>query len=245
MRGNSSMRQRGVLRVAVSVVCVLALFATACGGGEVVADDPADTAAPTSAPATEVPDTQAAEPDPVDDSEEAEPVADDAESDAAMSEDETEPEPAPSDEPDCSQATASDVGVTADTITVGLISVDLTPLFGTGFVNENTPGEFFSRNFSLIHAINEAGGINCRQIEMVQETYDPARSAETQVPACERLAQDREVFVSLAAFPDAAGGGVDCMWDRFGMQGCRPATIRGGHGRHRSSDLHRSWPDGW
>ena len=103
------------------------------------------------------------------------------------------------------------MGVTADTVTVGLISVDLEPLFGTGFVNENTVKNFYSRNMSLLHAVNESGGINCRQIVLVQETYNPARSAETQAPACERLAQDREVFVAIAAFPDSAGGGIACM----------------------------------
>ncbi len=197
-------RWSGALRRVVFALAVCTLVAGACGSGE--SDSDGDSAAETtesSPPATEDPSASTSS---------QAPESDDEAEDGSDGEDGGEGE-----EPDCSQATASDVGVTEDTIKVGLISVDLTPLFGTGFVNENTPEDFFSRNMSLIHAINESGGINCRQVELVQETYDPARSAETQVPACERLAQDQEVFVAIAAFPDSAGGGVDCMWERFGI----------------------------
>ena len=169
----------------------LLLIAAACGEGEQSADD--DSGATPSGSSND--DDSGAD----DDGE----ATDDSDSSDA-------PQPV-DEEPDCSAAEASDVGVTADTITVGLISVDLEELFGTGFVNEITVDNFYARTVSLLHAVNENGGINCRRIEVVQETYDPFRSAETQTPACERLAQDRQVFVAIAAFPDSAGGGIACM----------------------------------
>lgn len=212
----SSTRRRTAAMI-VALFAAFVLIAAACGDSEQSADDGDGATAAT-------PTTSAADDNAVDDD-----TADDGDSNGDGSgtgdaDQTTEPDgsgaddgagedaaPPPEEELDCSQAEASDVGVTADTITVGIISVDLEPLFGTGFVDENTVDNFYGRNMSLLHAVNESGGINCRQIKLVQETYNPARSAETQAPACERLAQDQEVFVAIAAFPDSAGGGIACM----------------------------------
>lgn len=190
----------------VALFSVFVLIAAACGEGEQSADDEDGTATPTTAAA----DSGSATDD-GGSTDRGETTDTDVDASDGGQEGEDAAAPPVDDEPDCSQAEASDVGVTADTITVGLISVDLEPLFGTGFVNENTVDNFFARSMSLLHAVNESGGINCRQIVLVQETYDPSRSAETQAPACERLAQDQEVFVAIAAFPDSAGGGIGCM----------------------------------
>ena len=196
-----SPRRRSTAMV-VALFSAFVLIAAACGEGEQSADDEGSTA--TTSTTTTVDDSGSTTDDRGETTDtDVDTSGDEGADDAAM--------PPVDDEPDCSQAEASDVGVTADTITVGLISVDLEPLFGTGFVNENTVDNFYTRSMSLLHAINENGGINCRQIILVQETYDPSRSAETQAPACERLAQDQEVFVAIAAFPDSAGGGIGCM----------------------------------
>ena len=207
----STRRHPGAMIVALFTAFVL--IAAACGEGEQSADDESTT---TTAPSSSSTDDDSGADDggaSTDDDSGAdgggEATDDSGTSDDGDSED-AAPQPV-EEELDCSQAGASDVGVTADTITVGLISVDLESLFGTGFVNENTVKNFYGRNMSLLHAINQSGGINCRQIVLVQETYDPSRSAETQAPACERLAQDQEVFVAIAAFPDSAGGGIACM----------------------------------
>lgn len=228
-----------------------ALLVAACGGGESSSDGDPDAPA-TDAPTTAAPtgtdaavDTDAA-PDTDAPPETDEPAGSDTTdappptegadtTDAAPASDVPPATDAPA-ELDCSQATASAPGVTEDTIRIGFTSVDLTSLFGTGFVTEITPEQFVTRQMSVFDAINRAGGINCRQIEWVQSAYDPTRAAETQVPACERLAQDEEVFLVYAAFPDSAGGGVDCLWDRFGIpivtNGPTPqATIDAAEGR--------------
>ena len=195
-------RHPGAMIVALFTAFVL--IAAACGEGEQSADDESTTTAPSGSSTDDDSGADDGSASTDDDS--------GADGGGAATDDSEDAAPPPDEEElDCSQAGASDAGVTADTITVGLISVDLEPLFGTGFVNENTVKNFYSRNMSLLHAINQSGGINCRQIVLVQETYDPSRSAETQAPACERLAQDQEVFVAIAAFPDSAGGGIACM----------------------------------
>ena len=150
------------------------LIAAACGEGEQSADDENTTTAPSSSST----DDDGGAGDGAEATDDGGGAGDGGEatddSGTSEGEDSEDAAPPPAEELDCSQAEAGDVGVTADTITVGLISVDLEPLFGTGFVNENTVKNFYSRNMSLLHAVNQSGGINCRQIVLVQETYDPS-----------------------------------------------------------------------
>ena len=86
----------------------------------------------------------------------------------------SEPEPEPVEE-----RTASDVGVTEDTIKIGVIVSDLQGLIDIGYplpaaLDTDHLSERFTKYFD---EWNAAGGINGRMIEGVQITWDPLSPA--------------------------------------------------------------------
>jgi Periplasmic binding protein len=94
----------------------------------------------------------------------------------------------------------ADQGVTKTTITVGLPYVDFALLVDLG-VNIND-GSFPDAYTAVADAINAAGGIDGRKIDMKMVSMDPAEPA-SEDSSCTQLTEDDHVFVSISpVFPD-------------------------------------------
>ncbi|HWM22941.1 MAG TPA: ABC transporter substrate-binding protein, partial [Ilumatobacteraceae bacterium] len=162
-------------RPLASLGLVLALCAgvSACGGDD---DDSSDTAAPgteapaaTTAPTTE--ETTAPEP--------TTPQATTPEATTPATE-------APAELADSYR------GVTADSITIGVLLLDAQKLLENAGVELNW-GDNQGQYQSAIDAINEAGGVLGRQIEPIYVFVDPLSETGYQ-EACVQLTEDEEVF---------------------------------------------------
>lgn len=94
--------------------------------------------------------------------------------------------------------TASDVGVTADTIKIGVGVSDLDGLRASGFSLPATltTDTLAKRVESWVAKWNAAGGINGRQIEVVRTTWDPVKPA-TQDAMCAKATVDEGLFAII------------------------------------------------
>ena len=100
--------------------------------------------------------------------------------------------------------TASFRGVTADSVKVGVTSVDFEQLNSAFGLSLNfVAGEEVVR--ALIDDLNQRGGVNGRQVEYVFETFLPVGGASAD-EVCVRLTDDEQVFVVLNGF---AGPGAE------------------------------------
>jgi hypothetical protein len=91
--------------------------------------------------------------------------------------------------------TASDRGVTPDTVTVGILSASEDTLAAVGATYKGRPIEQVTQPF--IDEINANGGINGRRVVPAFTRFNPA-SADDMVAACINQSQDHKVFASLA-----------------------------------------------
>lgn len=173
----------------LAALVVLSLLAAACGGSD---DD--TTAGVVGASATTAP----AEPGPSGQEEgEQEP------SDSQPSGQEEGPQP---DDTAGNGATvgetvlsATDKGVTESVIRLGAVFPDIT-LIG------RDPGDLEAKFQSIADQINEAGGINGRNIELYFRAANPLDDIEFEA-VCVELTQDLEVFAVIGLFPR---GTADC-----------------------------------
>ncbi|MEY2461391.1 MAG: hypothetical protein QOG30_3221 [Acidimicrobiaceae bacterium] len=98
--------------------------------------------------------------------------------------------------------TASDRGVTATTITIAFLLVDLGGVSKVGF---SVPGFDVQSQETYINTfldnVNNHGGIFGRKIVPVFVTYDPTNQS-TSTAACRTATQDHEIFAAI----DSAGG---------------------------------------
>jgi len=101
---------------------------------------------------------------------------------------------------DVSHNSASDTGVTVDTITIGLAIPDLDGLRAAGISLPATltNAALFARLNSRVETWNAAGGINGRQIEVVALNYDPTKPA-TQEAMCAKATVDEELLLVVAS----------------------------------------------
>ena len=107
------------------------------------------------------------------------------------------------------ELTASAPGVTADTITIGYSYLDFDVLVSQGL----TPSGFGDQELAFqtqVDALNEAGGINGRQVEVVYSPYSPLGTEDAEA-ACLRLTQDNEVFAVLGGFLGPAEPANTCI----------------------------------
>jgi len=104
---------------------------------------------------------------------------------------------APAPEPE-EERTASDVGITADTIKIGVVVSDLQGLLDIGYpLPAALTTDHLSERFSLyFDEWNAAGGINGRMIETVQITWDPL-DPSTMEGACIEATLDEGVFMAI------------------------------------------------
>ena len=94
-------------------------------------------------------------------------------------------------------ATSSSVGVTSNTIKLGITYVDLSTV--QQFVHGLNQGNFKAAYQAVINNINNSGGINGRKIQPYYEGVVPVGSAAPQA-ACTALTQDDQVFAVMGFF---------------------------------------------
>ena len=193
------------MRWLIAMLMALAVVAAACGG-----DDDADSGdAPAPAPATEAPAEPEPEPEAPEETalEEPEP---EPEAPEEAPEEEPEFQPAPTEEPEPEiELTATWRGVTADTITIGVTHLDIEQLVELGF-SPATWGDQELVIRALADDINERGGINGRQVEVIIDKYNPIGATEAEA-ACLRVTEDNEVFAILFGFLGPAEVANTCI----------------------------------
>jgi ABC-type branched-subunit amino acid transport system substrate-binding protein len=124
-------------------------------------------------------------------------------------------DPTPSDEPSDSPSssapsgplTASDVGVTADAIKVGVMLLDLSSVEPLGLGLDNFSIDLQKTAFDNYFArINDAGGINGRRVEPVYALRDPLAQSgkKSDAAICIQMSKDEQVF-ALIGFLYSAG----------------------------------------
>ena len=93
--------------------------------------------------------------------------------------------------------TASDRGVTATTVKVGVLVADAGAVQRTGFAGDGTDPDTQKANWrALQKSVNAEGGIEGRAMELVFATYNPL-AADSMRAACLSLTQDAKVFAVL------------------------------------------------
>lgn len=165
-------------KILLALLVLLALVGAACSSSD---DDPESTAT----------DQSESDSDESDD--------DDASSAADGSDDDTDE--STTDEPDTDEAReASDIGVTEDTIRIGVLSADLDPLREIGFpLPEALTTAYLVANIGhYVDRWNADGGINGRMVEVVPLTWDPLDTA-TMENACVQGTLDQELFMVVNA----------------------------------------------
>lgn len=101
---------------------------------------------------------------------------------------------------------ATDVGVTATTIKLGVVLLDLATARSVGLAPDNYTVEDQRRAYEVfIRRINEAGGVHGRKVEAAYAVADPFDNATAEA-ACLKLTRDDKVFavLSVAGFRGTA-----------------------------------------
>lgn len=117
--------------------------------------------------------------------------ADDGGEESSDSDPAEAPEPEPEAEPDPEpvELTATDIGVSATTIKIAAVFPDVSVL-------NRQPGDLEAKYQVAVDAVNEAGGINGRQIEMVFSLYHPLQNVEIDA-LCVSNVEDEQVFAVI------------------------------------------------
>lgn len=97
--------------------------------------------------------------------------------------------------------TASDVGITADVVTVGVPVPDLSAMGDTegGVKFAESFGDMRAQYQTAIDALNQRGGINGRQVRAEYRSYKAA-DLDAMRAACIYLTEERKVFAVLGGF---------------------------------------------
>ena len=95
--------------------------------------------------------------------------------------------------------TASDRGVSATTIKVGALLLDVATVGRLGVAVATNPAQQQAAFQAFANDINDRGGINGRKLEMHYEAFDVTDS-NAQIAACRKLTQEKKVFVVMAGF---------------------------------------------
>lgn len=115
----------------------------------------------------------------------------------------------PTTEGGASDQTASARGVTADTITIGYTYLDFDSLVEQGLAASGYGDQELAFQ-TMVDALNEDGGINGRQIEVVYEPYSPLGTEDAEA-VCLRLTEEHEVFAVLGGFLGPAEPANSCI----------------------------------
>ena len=105
------------------------------------------------------------------------------------------------------QSTEPGVGVTDDTIKIGVVMVDYEPI--KDYIDFNR-GDQQAVTQAIIDDINDKGGIAGRQIEPVYKKYVSIGSAGP-LEACTMMTEDEKVFATVGLLYDPSGAGQLCF----------------------------------
>ncbi|MEO1056614.1 MAG: hypothetical protein AAFY28_06820, partial [Actinomycetota bacterium] len=94
--------------------------------------------------------------------------------------------------------TASDIGVTASTITIGIPALDVEQLREFGILTDAEEFDDIAAWESAVANVNERGGINGRTLEAVYATFLPLGQAQSDA-ACVELVEDNEIFAAVGS----------------------------------------------
>ncbi|MEM7141317.1 MAG: ABC transporter substrate-binding protein [Actinomycetota bacterium] len=173
-----------------ALLLAFALFAAACG------DDGGDDAADAEGGDAAVEDDSSGDGDsdaPADDGEPA---------------DEEPADEEPADDP--VELTASSDGVTAETIKIGIASIDTEALLQFGFDLGNVPLEPLLDSWAT--TLNDNGGVNGRTVELVYDIFLPIGDDE-QAETCLIMMEDENVFMVIGQF---VGDNPLCITETYG-----------------------------
>ena len=95
--------------------------------------------------------------------------------------------------------TATDRGVSATTIKLGFLLLDIGTVGRLGVTVAINPAQQQAAFQSYVDDINSRGGINGRKIQPYYRAYD-VTDRDDQIAACRELTQDRQVFAVLGGF---------------------------------------------
>lgn len=116
--------------------------------------------------------------------------------------------------------TASDVGVTATTVKIGVVLLDIQALTPLGFAQPHfTPQEQQKQAQVFIDQVNNAGGLAGRRLVPDWKTYNPVdKSGNTsQAAVCKQLGGDDKVFAAIG-FVGANGTNISqCLSQQYGI----------------------------
>ncbi len=153
-------------------------------------------------------------------------------------------EPAPTDAPDETTApdgtdapaelTASWTGVTEDTIRIGISMLDFPDLIETGLSTQGWGDQLLVWD-TFVAALNERGGINGRQVEIIKEYYSPLGTDSAEA-VCLSLTADNEVFAVIGGFLGPAEDANVCVAGRQ-----ETILIGGRHNEERLSQANAPW----
>jgi hypothetical protein len=121
--------------------------------------------------------------------------------------------------------TATDRGVTATTIKLGIVLLDIQKLEPLGFSQPHfSPAEQRDRFQFFIDEVNKKGGLAGRKISAVYATYDALDSSgDKSGPAvCIKMAENEKVFAVLGFLDGNIG---ECLTQQYGI----PAIANVGH----------------
>jgi Periplasmic binding protein len=105
--------------------------------------------------------------------------------------------------------TASSRGVTADAITIAYSYLDFDVLVEQGLASSGYGDQELAFQ-TMVDALNEDGGIDGRQIEVVFAPYSPLGTEDAEA-VCLELTQDNEVFAVLGGFLGPAEAANTCI----------------------------------
>ena len=198
----------GHVRRYFAVLLAASLLVAACSASD--DGDDASVVVPTSDAGTAADDTTESN----DDTSSADDNADDSDDASSADGDTTdqgaEDEPTPTPAP---ELTDSFRGVTAETIKIGFVDVDFERLREELGIDVDSPNTGVIMQ-ALVADLNDRGGINGRQVEVVVELFMPANNTIMD-EVCLRVVEDEEVFAVLGGFggPGSAGANL-CIADR-------------------------------
>lgn len=130
---------------------------------------------------------------------------------------------------------ATDVGVTADAVRIGVLLLDLGGASAVGFGAPGLPSPEGQRRIweGYLAEWNAGGGINGRKIEAVYRNFDPLSAASRQA-ACLALTEDGKAFAVFDPTGGFNGGDILCFTERF-----KTTFIGGGVFNNTSEEVHR------
>ncbi|MCW2622603.1 MAG: hypothetical protein JWL64_2205 [Frankiales bacterium] len=127
--------------------------------------------------------------------------------------------------PSAARLTATDQGVTATSVKVGVVLLDIQALKPLGFSQARfTPAEQRQQYQAFLDQVNKSGGLSGRRITPDYVTYNPldTNGSQSGGAICIRLAENDKVFAVMGVLD---GNIAECLTQQYGI----PALANVGH----------------